>query len=63
MGQILYLKEKLKKPEDKILRSSKPRESNTYSFLIENQVVSIITVNEDFGDEDILLVDRSGGEY
>jgi hypothetical protein len=43
------------KPEDKILRSSKPRESKTYSFLIENQVVSIITVNEDFGDDSKLV--------
>lgn len=43
------------KPEDKVLRSSKPRESKTYSFLVESQVVSIITINEDFGDDSKLV--------
>jgi len=47
--------EEFSKTEDKILRYSKPRESNTYSFLIENKVVSIITINEDFGDDSKLV--------
>jgi hypothetical protein len=40
------------KPEDKVLRMSKPRDSKTYSLLVDNQVMTILTLNgEEDGDE------------
>jgi hypothetical protein len=44
--------EKFSKPEEKVLRMSKPRESKTFSFLVNNEVTTILTLNgEEDGDE------------
>ena len=47
--------EKFNKPEEKFLRQLKPTDSKTYSFLINNEVTSILTINDDFGDDSKLV--------
>ncbi len=43
--------EEFSKPEDKEIYNMKKITDKTYSFLIDDEVVSIMTITEDFGDD------------